>query len=871
MIKSIFFALGRFLLSCRYRVSVSGLEQLDATDSQGTLILPNHPAYVDPVLVYLTLSKKFDPYILIDEKQLARPLMGVIKKMINLIPIPDVRVVGKSGKEAVTSALTRLSDHLKQGKNVLLYPAGTVYRTRQERVQGTSAVYRLLSSNSKMRVIMVRTTGLWGSSLSWAARGAQPELGKRELVKYLLYLICNCFFFMPKRKVDIELVCPRDFPVGADKNIINEYLQDFYNKKSRPNTFVPYFFWQGFSSTVMPEPEIRRSDYSGSNVLENTKRLVFDYLHKETGCQKIQPTDKLVDLGLDSLERAELLSWLEREFGHPQADGDSLESVQDVLLAASGEIMSSGEVVQLSPIEKKWFARKDKKRPASFVDGDNIIKVFLRRARQNPDKAIVADQVSGVKTYRDLIIALFLMVPLLKKNTGNYLGIMLPASVASVLSFLAVMVAGKIPVMLNWTVGRRNLQHAAAQSGVEKIITSRLLVAKLESSGVELDSISHLFLFLEDLKQQMKPQNKFRAFIKSYLSWRCLEHAEIATYSALLFTSGSESLPKAVPLTHRNHLSNLQGALKYLAVEQDDRLIGFLPPFHSFGLMVNIIAPLCLDIPIVFHSNPTEGAIIAELICQYQATILAGTPTFLRGILRAGVLRQFSSLRLGLVGAEKCPVELFELVKLRAPHLEILEGYGITECSPIIAINPAGASRQGTIGLVLPNLEYALAEMEAGHKDGPYVLLVKGPSIFGGYLGNAVESPFVDYQGKTWYRTNDLVNKDKDNFLIFEGRLKRFVKIGGEMISLPAIESVLNQAYACDVEMPVLAVEAREIIGKVELILFTTLALEREQVNKMLTQHGLSSLHNIRQIISMDNIPLLGTGKVDYLKLKEII
>jgi acyl-[acyl-carrier-protein]-phospholipid O-acyltransferase/long-chain-fatty-acid--[acyl-carrier-protein] ligase len=243
----------------------------------------------------------------------------------------------------------------------------------------------------------------------------------------------------------------------------------------------------------------------------------------------------------------------------------------------------------------------------------------------------------------------------------------------------------------------------------------------------------------------------------------------------------------------------------------------------------------------------------------------------LNGILRASKPEQLRSLRLVVSGAEKCPQRVYDLISEICPDTKVLEGYGATECSPIISVNHESDPHNGTIGKVMSSLEYAIVSSESGKRlpacrEG--MLLVRGESVFKDYLNYDGPSPFVEFENKLWYRTGDLVIENNEGILSFCGRLKRFIKVGGEMISLPAIESVLEQSIVNNNEEgPVLAVVAAVNEEKPEIILFCTKEITRESANKIIREAGLSGLHNIRQIRHIDSLPLLGTGKVDYESL----
>jgi long-chain-fatty-acid--[acyl-carrier-protein] ligase len=265
---------------------------------------------------------------------------------------------------------------------------------------------------------------------------------------------------------------------------------------------------------------------------------------------------------------------------------------------------------------------------------------------------------------------------------------------------------------------------------------------------------------------------------------------------------------------------------------------------------------------------------IARLIGAYHATWLVGTPTFLDSITRAASVDDLSTITYAITGGEKCPDRLFDFIASKWPSFIIIEGYGITECSPIVSVNRENDPRKGTIGSAMPSVEYLLRDPETGLRVAPGgagMLLVRGPSIFSGYLNYSGESPFEEFEGKTWYRTGDIVAEDKEGIFTFRGRLKRFVKLGGEMVSLPAIEEVLLTAFKREDEEIPLAVESTGPETSPEIVLFTTKSISREQANAAISAAGLSPIHNIRMVKTVDAIPLLGSGKTNYRELKKLL
>ena len=636
---------------------------------------------------------------------------------------------------------------------------------------------------------------------------------------------------------------------------------------------VPRSIWEKGGVQQMPEPFLRVRPGAVAAVPEATRALVLEHLGEAAGLPVGGPDDHLArDLGLDSLDRTELIVWLEQEFGFPQGNAESLETVADVMLAACGEAVAA-EPAELAPVPAKWLEESAREGRIQVAPGRTIPEAFLAAARLSPDGPAVADQRSGVRTYRDLIASVHVLRAELSRLPGERLGIMLPASVAAATAYVSTLFAGKTPVMLNWTVGPRSMLHGVELTQAQRVLTSRALVAELASRGVDLSPLAERFVFLEDVAAGVPLWRKLAAAARARLGWRSLEEAPVPQTAAILFTSGSENLPKAVPLTHENILTNCRDVCSHVYLESGTRMIGMLPPFHSFGLTVTTILPLCAGVPVVYHPNPNDAATLARVVRAYGVTMLVSTPTFLGGILRASTAEQLATLRLVVTGAERCPERVYDALAERCPQALVLEGYGVTECSPIISVNVDTDPRRGTIGTVLPSLEHAVVELDGGERTGPDrsgMLLVRGPSVFAGYLGGEGESPFVEFEGRQWYRTGDLVTEAGDGVLTFCGRLKRFTKLGGEMISLPAIEAVLIERLAADQEGgPSIAVEASSQDGRPEIVLFTTLEVDRYTANRHIRRAGLSPLHNIRRVIKLPQLPVLGTGKTDYRALRE--
>jgi acyl-CoA synthetase (AMP-forming)/AMP-acid ligase II/1-acyl-sn-glycerol-3-phosphate acyltransferase/acyl carrier protein len=852
----------------RYRIRVRGLDECVKKGRRGVLFLPNHPALIDPVIVNLVLFWKFRPRSLVDIKQIRFGVLKYLERTLNMLPLPDIGISGRSGRDEVLKQLEACTDALNAGDNLLLYPAGRIYRSRYEKLRGNGAVARILDAQPEQRIVLVRTRGLWGSSFG-RAKGYQNSFAE-VLTSHIKHLLLNGIFFGPRREVTLDFVeLPEDFPRQGDKDEMNRYLEKFYNEDAPPNTYVPYLWWERGGARVIPEPDAINVPVDTRSVPEEVRRKVYERLHEVTSKKFLKETDTLgTDLGLDSLLVAELQGWLQEEFGFQVNNPETLRTVGSLLLAAIGE---SDGIEPLRPIPPEWFIKED---PALLLcpRGERISEVFLRNAAEAPKAVLLADQSKGVFTNRKIILAIMALRPSIMAIPGDRVGILMPACAMANIVYLTALFAGKIPVLVNWTVGMRNMRYCLDNAGVAAIISSTQVIERLEGRGTDFSGVKEHFHYLEDMAKGIHLLHKLRCVLASHFCWRSLRRATVPETAAVLFTSGSESRPKAVPLTHGNILSDLTASMAPMGLRRDDCVLGMLPPFHSFGLLMNFIMPACAGLRVAYHSNPTEGDMLARLIAAYRATMLVGTPTFIANILRRASKEQVRTMRLIITGAEKCPEPARDLFQEKCPAALYLEGYGITECSPVVALNQPGAAKVGSIGKIVPCLDWRVLdkEMQAVPANDTGMLYVSGASVFGGYWHYDGPSPFVEFEGKSWYRTGDLVSADEEGYITFKGRLKRFVKIGGEMVSLPAVEEVLLEKYRSE-ELPLpLAVEAFGSEEQPLITLFTVLPIDREHANGTLREAGLSPIHNIRQVIALSAIPVLGSGKTDYQTLKKL-
>ena len=870
------------LLSLRYRITITGLADIpaDRSTKKPLVFMPNHPALIDPVIVYSLLAG-LRPRPLADERQMRGPLGAVAAKLTRAVLIPDPNKEGAKARQGVEEGLRAVIEALQRDVPVLLYPSGRLYRSSKERLDANSGAAHILAAMPDLRVVLVRTTGLWGSSFSYAAQQGAPDFG-RVLLRGLYTLAANLCFFTPRREVRVEFTEDPDLPRTGDRKTLNSWLENFYNQAQRPPVAVPLFFWQGSTPLVLPEytqADADRYTTANASLAPELRAAVYAALRKAAA---LGPDDALTenmtlggDLGLDSLALMELILELEAKHGKNISDMETLVTVGDCLAALAENAAKAKEAAKPAP--PAWFVPATEN-TLSLPEGTaNIPTAFLSIMRRAPNMPLVADR-STLRTRRDILTGALILAERIKRLPGKRIGIMLPAVPASVAIWLAAQLAGKEAVFFNWTVGEMNLRHCIGLAGVSHILSASALLDRLERGGMPVNALPVTWLRLEGLAASLTRREKLKGFLHARFM-RSFSAYSVADIAAVLFTSGSESVPKAVPLTHANLLTNAGDIIGALNVEADDTVLAMLPPFHSFGLMVGLVLPLALGLKAAFHANPTESEPLISLVRDYRLTLLAAPPTFLEAMLdRARGANSLAGLRFAFVGAEKCPERVYRAFAAACPNASLCEGYGITECSPVVAVNRPDSIKAGSIGHALPSVTTALVHEENGHitirtQTGETgMLLVRGPSIFSGYLGDAPD-PFVHFEDQIWYRTGDLVSMDETGRLTFRGRLKRFVKIGGEMISLPQVESVLLEAFAdhpgAPLEGPILAVEAGPEEAGAEMTLFTPLVLTPAEVNGALRAAGLSPLHHVKRVIPVDSIPLLGSGKADYRALKE--
>ena len=882
----------RLLISLRYRLEVVGLKNLTPDSFKkrgGILFLPNHPAEIDPVILEMVLWKRFRPRPLVVQRFYDLKGFRFFMRVVKAMPLPEMDLFANRWRaKKVKKQFDQLASELRGKENFLIYPSGRLKVTGRELIGGASFIHDLLQACPETNVVLVRTTGLWGSKFSRAVTGSSPDFAK-VLRDCFLILLKNGIFFAPKRPVKIEIeAAPADFPYQANRLDFNKYLESWYNRYAsevtEPLSLVSYAFWkEDLPQVAVSSGALEQQEVSIKPVARHIQEEVF----KELSRLARRPVEQIErgmhlshDLGLDSLDVAEIYVFLDQRYDVKDLIPGELTRVEQVLQAAAG-FKKNKEDASVKKEEPFSWPKESRNRTAGILSQRSLQEAFLLNCDLMRTQVACVDAISGILTYRRLKLGALVLADNMRELPGDYIGVMLPASSGAFIVVLAVLLAGKIPVMINWTAGVKALDHVVEVTRMRSVITSERFLDRLENG--ELGKIEEIFLLLEEVRSKIGWKEKFKGFALSFLKAPALlkklklDQITPSDPAVILFTSGTETLPKGVPLSHQNILSNQTAAISCVNLSPDDILYGVLPPFHSFGFSVTGLLPLLAGLKVCYAPDPTDSHGMAHDIEHWRPTLFCCAPSFIRSLFRIADPEKLQSLKLVVSGAEKTPQELFDYVKANLPSSLVLEGYGITECSPIVTLERPGDPHVG-VGKPLPGVELVifdsvtLTSLPRGEEGE---VGIAGPNVFSGYFG-IPRNPFVVVDGKKLYASGDRGSLDAEGNLLLAGRLKRFVKIGGEMVSLGGLEDELLRLAgekkwgSCGDEGPPLAVSVHEKESdKPQIVLFTTFPITKEDVNMALKESGYSRLVKIGEVKQLNEIPLTGTGKTHYRFLEE--
>ncbi len=439
------------------------------------------------------------------------------------------------------------------------------------------------------------------------------------------------------------------------------------------------------------------------------------------------------------------------------------------------------------------------------------------------------------------------------------IGVLLPTGIGSVLSVFAISAYGRAPAMLNFTAGQQSIEAALKSACVKRVVTAHKFIelGKFEELESWLSERCEL-IYLEDVRENLSIGDKIRAVIGPLAPSLFRGGAKPDSPAIILFTSGTEGEPKGVALSHANILANAEQVRAHIDLRTTDVLFNPLPTFHSFGLTVGSLMPLYVGVSVVLHPTPRQPHEIVRRIREKDATILLSTDTFISQYARSCGEGDLSSLRLTVCGAERLRDETRAFVKQKH-GIELIEGYGVTETAPVISANQPDANRAGTVGRLVPMMEARVEPVEGIEGGGR--LFVRGPNVMLGYL-RPEEPGKIRPPLDGWHDTGDIVYLDKEGYLSIRGRLKRFAKIGGESVSLTVVENCASALWPDDMHAAITLPDGRK--GE-RIVLVTTCGdANRTDFIHWVQNHGVGDLAVPRQVLKVEEIPVLGTGKTDY-------
>lgn len=493
---------------------------------------------------------------------------------------------------------------------------------------------------------------------------------------------------------------------------------------------------------------------------------------------------------------------------------------------------------------------------------------FVLMAKKYAKKLAIIDRTTDKRvTYSRALIGALILSSKFKKYDEGFIGIMIPTSAGCALATVGALMSGRIPVMINYSTGAEgNAKYAQKKCKFKTIITSKALLEKINCPVIDG------MIMIEDIMESVTTGEKLKVALKTKLPvnmiLNSIHKGDENDTAVILFTSGSEKDPKAVQLTHRNIASNIENFGGYVNINESDVILANLVFFHVFGLTVNLWVSFYYGMTMVSYANPLDFLTISKIAREEKPTVMVGTPSFFWGYLHKSEPGDFKTLRIMVSGADKCPDALREGF-MKKHGVTLLEGYGATETSPVIAVNSHEFNRPGSTGKVIPGMKVRVENFETGEecKTGEVgKIFVKGDSVMKGYYDDPELTAEAMIDG--WYNTGDMGFFDEDDFLWHAGRFKRFVKIGGEMVSLVKVENTLEKYLPVGVSCCVVDV-SDELRGSSIIATVTIEVNKSEILKKMGTE--LPNIALPKHFIVIRELPMMGTGKIDFRSVTKIV
>ncbi|AZO58812.1 MAG: 2-acyl-glycerophospho-ethanolamine acyltransferase [Mesorhizobium sp.] len=501
--------------------------------------------------------------------------------------------------------------------------------------------------------------------------------------------------------------------------------------------------------------------------------------------------------------------------------------------------------------------------------GSNLDRGLFLAMRDAADRVgashpIIEDVISGALSYRKMFIGARVLGRRFEAVTapGEAVGLLLPNANGVVLSFVGLISAARIAAVINYTAGPASVTAAIRTAVIRTVVSSRAFIEKaaIDDIVAAVEAGGAKMLWLEDVRESVTLLDK----VAAALFWRFpLQRQQASKPAVILFTSGSEGTPKAVVLSHRNLLANAMQAEARITISPADILLNVLPVFHSFGLTGGTILPLVTGVKLFLYPSPLHYKIIPEIARKVKPTVMFGTDTFLANYARTAKDGDFSSLRFVVAGAEAVKPETRRTYRDRF-QASIIEGFGLTEAAPVVAVNTAIHNRDGTVGRLLPAIRMKLEPVEGISEGGR--LWLDGPNMMMGYMTADRPGELQPLEG--WHDTGDIVSVDRDGFITIRGRAKRFAKIAGEMVSLGAVEMLVQSLWPEQRHAAVAVPDKRR--GERIVLVTTADDANAEELRQFGKKAGAAELMVPNDIIKVEEIPVLGSGKTDYVSARKL-
>jgi len=486
------------------------------------------------------------------------------------------------------------------------------------------------------------------------------------------------------------------------------------------------------------------------------------------------------------------------------------------------------------------------------------------------DRRVLEDVKQIEYSYGELLKMTLGLGRMVAKNSepDECIGILMPNLAATVCMMIGAGAQGRVPAMLNYKAGTGGMQDACTAAKIRTIITSRAFIeqAKLEADVAGIQNVK--ILYLEELRPKMGVGDKLWVLFGMLFPRMMEKRSDPESTAVVLFTSGSEGKPKGVVLSHRALLSNIAQIRSIIDFSSEDKVLNALPIFHSFGLTGGALLPIMTGMNLFLYATPLHFRVIPEVAYDRNCSVMFGTSTFLANYAKFAHPYDFFRLRYVVAGAEKLSTAVRELW-FEKFGIRILEGYGATETAPVLAVNTPMAYRSGTVGQLLPCIEHRLIAVPGIEKGG--MLHVRGPNVMSGYYRydnpGVLQAPSSE-AGEGWYETGDVVSIDDDGFVSIVGRVKRFAKVAGEMVSLEVVEKLAAQASSGAMHGATTQPDGAR--GEAIVLFTTDAALTRDALSASAKSLGIPEIAVPRKIQRVDTLPLLGTGKTDHVTLKRM-